>query len=167
MFDKFGEFDSALEINNKANELKAAGDKDGIKKLGKENGLDVEDVNDFIRGDIDELTTPMLAALGKINIEVREYKIDGILREWISELEEAATDPEIADAIRRKGKSISDFIARTADYGFRHKATVDKRIVAKCPEIKKVIGNHEFSIGIPDKRERKKIMREYYLGGNS
>lgn len=167
MFDKFGEFDSAIEINNKANELKAAGDKDGIKKLGKENGLDVEDVNDFIRGDIDELTTPMLAALGKINIEVREYNIKGVLREWISELQEAATDPDMADAIRRKGKSISDFIARTADYGYRNKATVDKRIVAKCPEIKKVIGNHEFSIGIPDKRERKKIMREYYLGGNS
>ena len=167
MFDKFGEFDSALEINNKANELKAAGDKDGIRKLGKENGLDVEDINDYIRGNIDELTTPMLAALGKINVEVREYKIEGVLREWISELEEAATDPDMADAIRRKGKSISDFIARTADYGFRHKAIVDKRIVAKCPEIKKVIGNHEFSIGIPDKRERKKIMREYYLGGNS
>ena len=115
MYDKFGEFDSALEINNKANELKAAGDNDGIRKLGKENGLDVEDVNDYIRGNIDELTTPMLAALGKINVEVREYKIEGILKEWISELKEAATDPNMADAIRRKGKSISDFIARTAD----------------------------------------------------
>lgn len=166
MYEKYGEFDSCIEMNNKAAELKEAGDIEEIKVLAEENGLDPADVNDYIDGAIAELTTPVLAAIGKTEVEVREYKVKGILKDWITELEaELVENPDLARAVRRKGKSIAGYIAKTADYGFEHKAVVDKRIVAKCPTIKSVIGNHEFSIGIPDKRQRRQLMREYYLGG--
>ena len=168
MFKQFGEFNSAEQINEKAAELKAAGDTDGLKILVKENGIDNDDYNDYINGELDELTTPLLAALGKIKVESNDLKIGGTLADWVKELEEAVSvDPEITKAVRKKHKSLAGYIAATADYGYSHRTKVDKRIVNKCPEIKKVIGNHPLEIGVPDKRERKKIMREYYLGGNS
>lgn len=37
MFDKFGEFDSAEEMNKKADELKAAGDTEKIYEEGTED----------------------------------------------------------------------------------------------------------------------------------
>ena len=36
MFDMFGEFDSAEELNNKAEELKRQGDRQGLKELAVE-----------------------------------------------------------------------------------------------------------------------------------
>ena len=168
MFEQFGEFDSALAINNKADELKAAGDTDGLKILAKENGIDNDDYNDYINGEFDELTTPLLAALGKIKVESNDLKIGGILADWVKELAEAVSvDPEMAKAVRKRHKSLAGYIAATADYGYSHRTKVDKRIVDRCPEIKKVIGNHPLEIGIPDKLQRKKLMKEYYLGGKS
>lgn len=168
MFEQFGEFDSALAINNKADELKAAGDTDGLKILAKENGIDNDDYNDYINGELDELTTPLLAALGKIKVESNDLKIGGTLADWVKELEEAVSvDPEMTKAVRKRHKSLAGYIAATVDYGYSHRTKVDKRIVDKCPEIKKVIGNHPLEIGIPDKLQRKKLMKEYYLGGKS
>ena len=165
MFDQYGEFNSAEQINEKAEELKAAGDEQGLKKLAIENGLDADDAIDFMDGVISKLTTPLLAALGKIKIERAEYKIGGTLNDWVRELEEAVTnDEDMAKAVRKKNKSLAGYIAATADYGYTHRTKVDKRIVARCPEIKKIIGNHEFEIGIPDRLQRKKLLKEYYLG---
>lgn len=166
MFNKYGEFDSYEEINKKAEELKEAGDTLALLEFAAENGIDKEDVEDYVDGGVDDLCTPMIAALGKIKIESAEYKIDGTLKDWISELIEAIEhEPELCLAVRRKGKSIAGYIAATADYGYKHRVQVDKRIVDMCPEIKKIIGNHPFSIGIPDRGQRKRLMHEYYLGG--
>lgn len=43
MFDKFGEFDSAEELNKAAEGLKEEGDKESLIELAKENGIDPED----------------------------------------------------------------------------------------------------------------------------
>ena len=40
MWDKFGEFDSWEEINKAAEGQKAEGDKEALKELAKENGLE-------------------------------------------------------------------------------------------------------------------------------
>ena len=166
MFERFGEFDSYEEINRTAEGLKEEGDIESLKVLAKENGLDPEDAEDYFSGSIAELTTPALAASGKIRLEVEQYKIKGILRDWIEELEsELVRDENLAKAVRSKGKSITGYIAATAEYGYVNRAVVDKRIVEQSKVIKRIIGNHEFSIGIPDRRQRAKIMKEYYLGG--
>ena len=46
MFDKFGEFDSAEEINRAAAAQLKEGDLDAIKTITEENGLDPEDAED-------------------------------------------------------------------------------------------------------------------------
>lgn len=106
-------------------------------------------------------------AIDKLENEKKEYKITGILADWVDEVvNEFESIPELIDAVLDKNKTAAGLIAATADYGFEHKATVDKRIVAMCPNIKKIIGNHEFSIGIPSRPQRKKLIRKYYLGGD-
>lgn len=47
MFDKFGEFDSAEELNKAAEGLKEEGDKESLIELAKENGIDPEDAEDY------------------------------------------------------------------------------------------------------------------------
>lgn len=105
-------------------------------------------------------------AIDKLENEKKEYKITGILADWVDEVvNEFESIPELIDAVLDPKKTAAGFIAITAEYGFAHKVVVDKRILNMCPEIKKVIGDHEFSIGIPSRPQRKKLIRQYYLGG--
>lgn len=80
MYEKFGEFDSWEEVNRAARAQLEEGDLDAIKEIAKENGLDPEDVEDFCTGAIEELTTPTLAAIGKLDVEAKDLKIDGVLK---------------------------------------------------------------------------------------
>lgn len=164
MFEKYGEFDSVEELNKKAAELKD--NLDELKALAEENGLDPMDAEDYADGAMDELATPLMAATGKINAESKDLKLSGVLLDWSQELIKKCTESEeLARAVRKKGKSLAGYIALTADTGFEKRAVVDKKITALCKgEIKKIIGSHEFSIGIPDKATRSKLIIQYYIG---
>lgn len=166
LFEKFGEFDSVEELNKAAATLKAEGNEDGLFILAEENGIDKEDAESYIDDCFDELATPLMATIGKLKVEVEDLKLSAVLLDWVQELTVECTESEeMARAVRKKGKSLDRFIALLADYGFKNRAVVDKRIVDKCSkEIKNIVGNHEFSIGIPDKLTRKKLMQQYYLG---
>lgn len=165
MFEQFGEFNSYEEINKKADELFNAGDMESIKKLAEENGIDKEEAEDFIDGVIDELTTPLVAAVGKLKVESEDLKLKGILQDWVDEIRSMCADnTEFAKAVRKQGKDLAGYIAKTAESGYENRVVVDKRIVEKAKKIKSVIGNHEFSIGIPDKKMRREIATAYYLG---
>ena len=48
MWDRFGEFDSADEINHLAVNLRKEGDGESLKVLALENGLDVDIVEAFM-----------------------------------------------------------------------------------------------------------------------
>ena len=50
LFEKFGEFDSAEELNRAAAAQLAEGDIDAIYEIAEENGLDREDAEDYIDG---------------------------------------------------------------------------------------------------------------------
>ena len=165
MWDKFGEFDSAEEINRAAAAQRDEGDKEALLALAKENGIDQEDAEDYAEGILEELTTPLLAALGKLKLEKEDLKLGNVLLDWVEELEKACQEsPGMAAAVRKKGKDLAGYIARLADEGFEHKATVSKQIVAKTQKVKGFVGSHDFAIGVPDKATRARIMREYYLG---
>ena len=69
MFEKFGEFDSAEEINKSAEGLKAEGDTESLLALAKENGIDEDDVYDYLDDVVDELCNPLMAAMGKLQVE--------------------------------------------------------------------------------------------------
>lgn len=165
MFDKFGEFDSVEELNRAAAAQKAEGDEEALMLLAQENGIDKEDAEDYMNDCMEELATPLMAAVGKLNLEKAELKIAGVLSDWVDELVVMSTESEeFARAVRKKGKDLVEYIALTAESGYEHRAVVDKRIVAKAPKIKSIVGNHEFAIGIPDKKTRRELATKYYLG---
>lgn len=165
MFDRFGEFDSCEELNRAAAAQREEGDTEALMLLAEENGIDKEDAQDYADGAVEELTTPLLAALGKLEVESRELKLGGVLIDWTDELKAMCTEsPEFASAVRKKGKELAGYIALTADSGYEHRAVVDKRIVNKTIKVKNVIGSHEFSIGIPNKKMRRELAEQYYFG---
>ena len=160
MFEKFGEFTSFEEINKKAAELKAAGDKDSLLKLCDENGLDHEDAEDFMDGVIEELTTLKLAAIGKITVEKADLKTKGVVNDWtdiiIQMIEE---DEKLAAAVRSKGKPLYKLLGILLRHGFEIKEKLDDRIV-KAAKL-----NPPICLGIPSSKDVKEKIRGYYMGG--
>ena len=72
MFEKFGEFNSAEEINECAAGLKDEGDEKSLYALAEENGLTKEDVEDYLDNCVDELCNTSMAAIGKLEVEEKE-----------------------------------------------------------------------------------------------
>lgn len=164
MFEKFGEFDSAEELNRAAAEKKAEGNEEELIALALENGLDKEDAEDYMDGCLDEIT-PLMAAIGKLKVESEDLKLSGVLMDWVSELIElCGNDINFSIAVRKKGKDLAGFLALTAETGYEHRCVVDKRIVAKAGKIKSIVGSHEFAIGIPDKKTRRELALKFYMG---
>ena len=168
MYEKFGEFDNAATLNQKAAELKEAGKEKELKELAKENGIDIEDAEDYYDGALNKLTNPIIAAIGKIKIEADEYKAQSVIRDWLSDLEAQVVENEqLAIAVKRKDKSIAGYIAEIVKYSYNHSITVDSRIVNLCPDVKKIMGSHPLTIGAADRKACKNLMHEYFLGGKS
>lgn len=165
MFDKFGEFNSAKEINEKAAELKAAQDEAGLVALAAENGIDKEDAEDYMDDCVGVLASVLMAAVGKLKVEAEELKLKGVLLDWLDELKVMCSEnEEFAAAVRKKGKDLAGYIAATAEAGYVNRAVVDRRIVEKTVQVKKILGNHEFAIGIPDKKTRRELATKHYIG---
>ena len=159
MFEKFGEFDSAEEINRAAIAQLQEGDVEAIKTIALENGLDIEDVEDFCTGAIEELTTPCLAAIGKLNVEAQDLELSGMLDDWKNYLIEMCTeDEEMSSAVRKKGKELREVLGRILKTSFEMKIKLDDRIV-RAADIKPPV-----YIGIPGKAQIREIVRKYYLG---
>ena len=69
LYETFGEFDSAEEINKAAANQKKEGDKTALIELAKENGIDEDDANDYFDDIVPELCSDLMAAEGKIRVE--------------------------------------------------------------------------------------------------
>ena len=130
MFERFGEFDSADEINRKAKELLEAADTDGILILAAENGIDTEDADAYITGEEECLTTPLMAATGKLLVEGRDLQLKGKLIDWQNlVLSLCAEDRQVCDGVRRKGKSLCECIRAMVSDSFDTKTRVSDKIV--------------------------------------
>lgn len=168
MFDKFGEFDSAEELNKAAAGMKAEGDEESLVALALENGIDKEDAEDYMGGCVDQLATPLMAAVGKVKVEAEKLKMEGILEDWKNAVTDLCVeDPDMQDAVRRKGKSICECMAELIKFAFEDKKKVSDEIVKAC----KVVHNGKTEplrgplyLGIPNRAEVKRIVKEYYLG---
>ena len=132
MFDKFGEFDSSDEINRAAAAQRREGDYEAILAIAEENGIDPEDAQDFIDGNVTALVTPLTAAFGKL---------------------------EMAEAVRRRGKSLKGCIAALLTWSFKNQRPVPKEI-AKAAGI-----SFRVTLGIPGMGKAKQIITDYYMGG--
>ena len=167
MFDKFGEFNSAEEINEAVAAQLAEGDMDAIYAIAEENGIDKEDAEDYIDGIVPELVNPLMAALGKLKVETSDLKIEGILKEWEMYIEGMCADSkEMSIAVRRKGKNLKDCMAALIKYAFENKVRVNEKIVKAT----KVMHNGKLEdmrsplyLGIPDKATASKIITDYYM----
>lgn len=160
MYELFGEFDSAQELNMAAEGLKEEGDIANLKVLAQENGLDTEDAEDYAAGDIPELANPVMAALGKLEVENKELKLVEIMEDWLSYIKlQVAENPEMAIAVRRKGKSLEGCIAELLKWSFKNQFEVKKEIVKAAGA-----SAGKVTMGIPGMGRAKSIIREYYLG---
>ena len=172
MFERFGEFDSAEEINKKAKELAESGDKDSLYKLAEENGLDKEDIDDYMDVPFppayEELTTPLMAAVGKIEVESKALKVGGILLDWKGIiLQQCSDDEDFCKAVRKKGKELKRCMAALIKFSFENKVQVSDEII----KVTKVMHNGKeepfrgpLYLGVPNSAEAKKLIRDYYLG---
>lgn len=110
MFEVFGNFDTAEELNACAKGLLEEGDLEHLKILVKENGIPEAMMEGYAEGIQGELTDPINAAIGKLEIEKEVMKKDGLpTDEIISYLQmECYEDEKLARAIRRKSVSLEE-----------------------------------------------------------
>lgn len=160
MFEKFGEFDSVEELNMTAEGLKKEGDEDALIELAVENGLDKGDAEDYLDGCMEELATPLTAALGKIKVECEELKPKQIMEDWVEYIKSQCMESdEMAAAVRRKGKSIKGCIAKLLKWSFGNQMAIENDILKAAG-----VNAGRVTLGIPGMGQAKKIIRKYYMG---
>lgn len=160
MFDRFGEFDSAEEINETAVNLRKEGDRESLKVLAKENGIDADVLEAFLEGDMLFLCDGMMAAIGKIDVEAKEVKCAEIMGDWVEYIKAQCMEkPEVARAVRKKGKSLKGCVAAILQWSFKNQVPVNKEIMKAAG-----VTAGKCTLGIPGMARAKKIITDYYLG---
>lgn len=159
MFDRFGEFDSAEEINETAVNLRREGDRESLQVLAAENGIGEEILDAFMEGGLLYLCDDMTAAIGKIDVEAEELGCTQIMEDWTGYIRVQCLDcPETARAVRRKGKSLRGCIAELLKWSFKHQAPVDKEIMKAAG-----VAASRCTLGIPGMAQAAQIITEYYM----
>lgn len=160
MFDKFGEFDSAEEINETAAGLLKEGDLEGLREMAKENGFDEDDVQDYIDGIYPELANAYTAAWNKLEVEMKELKVCEIMEDWVEYIRiKMEEEEEMQRAIRKKGKSLQGCIAALMKWGFKHQYPISNEIMKETG-----VTASKVTLGIPGMGTAKKVITKYYLG---
>lgn len=160
MFERFGEFDSAAEINETAVNLRKEGDTESLKILAQENGIDPDILEVFMQGTQLYLCDDMIAALGKLDMEVQTVQCAEFMEDWVEYIRSQCFEhQEVARAVRKKGKSLAGCIAALLHWSFKHQNPVDKEIMKAAG-----VSAGKCTLGIPGMATAKKIIREYYLG---
>ncbi|MBQ6384739.1 MAG: hypothetical protein IJJ38_01035 [Lachnospiraceae bacterium] len=164
MFDKFGEMGSAEELNTLAANLRAEGDFDSIRDLAKENGLEGAFAQAFIDGELDFLCDTQTAAFGKIEVEAAKTDLKNCITEdWVEYIKaECMRSDEMAAAVRKKGKDLPGCIAKLLTWSFSNQKKVPPEVVKAAK-----INGARVTLGIPNMAQAKRIIREYYLGGDT
>ncbi|MDO4275898.1 MAG: hypothetical protein Q4D16_19700 [Eubacteriales bacterium] len=161
MFERYGEMDSYQDINSMAEGLFNGGELDGLKMLAKENGIPEEYVDLYTAGEIPVLCDAMTAAMGKLDIECKELKPKEIMEDWVEYIRgQCAESDEMAKAVREKGKTLKDCIAALLSWSFKNQQNVNGDIVKAAG-----ISTKRVTLGIPGMGRAKKIIKDYYTGG--
>lgn len=162
LFEKFGEMGSYEEINELAENLLAEGDTESLKAMAKENGISEDYVEFFMSGEIPMLCDALDAAIGKLDLEAKEIEAEGIMVDWVDYIEAQCMENEkLALQVRTKEKSLKGCIGKLMAWGFKHKKTIDKDIVTAAG-----INASRVDFGMPGMAEAKRLIREYYFGGD-
>lgn len=160
MYERFGEFNSAEEINETAVNLRREGDIESIKILAKENGIDEDVVEVFLDGSLIYLCDTMTAAIGKIDVEASEMKAKEIMVDWADYIKARCFEDEnMARAVRRKDKSLKGCIGALLTWSFKNQIPIDKEIMKAAG-----VSSGRCTLGIPGMGTAKQIITKYYLG---
>lgn len=161
MFDKFGEMSSYKEINTLAENLFNENDIENLKEMAKENGIPEDFVELYLSGDIMELCDAETAAYGKIDVEVTDLKLKGIMEDWVEYLRVQISDNDLlAHRVRMKDKSLKGCIAALLKWSFKNQVPVGKEILKAAG-----VTAGKVTLGIPAMGKAKEIILDYYLGG--
>lgn len=161
MFDKFGEMSSYKEINTLAENPFNENDIENLKEMAKENGIPEDFVELYLSGDIMELCDAETAAYGKIDVEVADLKLKGIMEDWVEYLRVQISDNDLlAHRVRMKDKSLKGCIAALLKWSFKNQVPVGKEILKAAG-----VTAGKVTIGIPAMGKAKEIILDYYLGG--
>lgn len=145
------------EFNDKAKELKEAGDTQGLQELAKKYGIEKEDLEDYLDGAAKNLATPLILALAAVEEAKKELDTKGVIADWLGVLASmAAGSEELADAITFDGKKIKDLLGKILKQAFETKIKVHDDI-AKAAGIRTPL-----YMGIPGTGDIKKIIGEFY-----
>ena len=161
MFDKYGEFGSAEEIAEAIKNQVNEGDERAAIEIGLENGIDEMDIEDILDGTAlaEEVLTPCVVALGKLQIEAEAYKKnDSIIIDWIEIIKALAIDSEeVARNIRKKEKSLNGCLGELLKFSYSHAFTIPGEVIKAAG-----ISNASVKLGIPNAGKCKEIIRRYY-----
>ena len=161
MFDKFGEMSSYKEINTLAENLFNENDIENLKEMAKENGIPEDFVELYLSGDIMELCDAETAAYGKIDVEVADLKLKGIMEDWVEYLRVQISDNDLlAHRVRMKDKSLKGCIAALLKWSFKNQVPVGKEILKAAG-----VTAGKVTLGIPAMGKAKELILDYYLGG--
>lgn len=164
-------FKTVKELNDKAAELKRAGDLSELVKLAEENGLEKEDAEDYMDSNDPEetLCNETMAAVGKLKMEEQDLKLESQMKDWKEFvvqmiLEYPAQHKEedgaaLANAVFNPDKHLIDVLAAGLKLASKNRVTVDRRIT-KAAGLPESAGQ----IGMCGRDELKKIILDYYMG---
>lgn len=164
-------FKTVKELNDKAAELKNAGDLSELIKLAEESGLEKEDAEDYMDSDDPEdfLCNATMAAIGKLNMEEQDLHLESQMKDWKDFIVQMLTDypvdhadedrDTLANAVFNPEKKLLDVLAAGLKLSSENRIKVDKRIIqaARLPE-------SAAFIGMCGRDDLKKIIQDYYLG---
>ena len=164
-------FKTVKELNDKAAELKSAGDLSELVKLAEENGLEKEDAEDYMDSDDPEacLCNATMAAIGRLNMEEQDLHLESQMKDWKDFIVQMLTDypvdhdgedrDTLANAVFNPDKKLLDVLAAGLKLSSENRIEVDKRIIqaARLPE-------SAAFIGMCGRDDLKKIILDYYLG---
>lgn len=160
IFDKFGEFGSADEINELAKNLLTEGDKSSIGILAEENGIPLEYAQMFAGGEIPVLCDVSTAAIGKIEIEAKDLNPQDIMVDWVEYIKAVCLeDDRMAKAVRKKGKTLKGCIGKILEWAFKNQHEVDKDII-KAAGVKA----GKVTLGMPGQAKARELISSYYGG---
>ena len=164
LYEKFGEFDSIEEINKAAEGLKAEGDLESLKAMAAENGIDPDDTDDYIHGEIDKLVLNAASgAFSKLQVEIETnkklYEDQELISDWIGLIRSEIIENEaFARAVRKKGKSLIGCLGSVLKWSFGHQVELQKELTQAANV------NARVTLGVPGMRTAKSLIMSYYLG---
>lgn len=166
MFDKFGEMDYE-ELMRTAAAEKQEGDLEALIILAEENGLEKEDAEDYMDDLADELASPFMAAVAKLEGEAKELGIRGHqLDNKDTILAMLEGNDELCLAVRKKNKKLVECLAEILSYSSENAVKVPDEIVNIAEfrmKGKKEKMRDPIYEGGETKADVRRIAKKYYL----